>query len=133
MAQIGCLGDIIFTVSSDKIETPNNIQWSGSVRYSIHERHLTHALTEYTGIDPDTISFDLFLSSYLGVHPMEELIKLWAYERDGTPLIFVVGDKLYGKYRWTIKNHEIKMKTYDKYGSITGASVSVSLLEYINF
>lgn len=132
MAQIGCLGDIIFTVSSEQVETINSMIWSGSARYGTHKRHVSNALTEFTGLDPDTISFDITLSIYLGVDPMGELVKIWTYERAGTTLPLVIGEKSYGKYRWCIENHKIKMETYDKAGNLTGATVSVNLLEYLN-
>ena len=112
--QIGCLGDIVFEVSSKTIKTFDRMQWSGSARYSEHQRHLSHALTEFTGLDPDTISFDMVLSLYLGVEPMAELVKLWNYERSGKAVPLVIGDKIYGKYRWTVKSHKTKMQTYDK-------------------
>ncbi len=129
--QVGVLGDIVFQVSSNVIKTIDNLQWSGSARYSEHNRHLTNTLTEFTGIDPDTMSFDMELSAYLGVDPMAELTKIWTYERSGKPLSLVVGERAYGKYKWTIKSHKIKMRTYDKRGNVTGASVSVDLLEYL--
>ena len=58
MAVVGYLGKnseegIIFTVSDEVVLTLNNFKWSGSVRYSVHNRHNYHALTEYTGMDPD--------------------------------------------------------------------------------
>ena len=84
--QVGVLGDIVFQVSSNVIKTLDNLQWSGSARYGEHSRHLTNALTEFTGIDPDTMSFDMELSAYLGVDPMAELVKIWTYERSGKPL-----------------------------------------------
>lgn len=131
MAQVGCLGDIVFTVSSNVVETIDNVQWSGSVRFTEHQRHNTNALTEFTGIDADTMSFDMVLSAYLGVDVMAELVKIWTYERSGRALPLVLGDKGYGKYRWTITSHKIKFQTYDKRGALTGATVSVSLLEYL--
>ncbi|MEN6437012.1 MAG: phage tail protein, partial [Syntrophobacter sp.] len=121
--QVGCLGDIVFQVSSDTVETFDKIEWSGSARYSEHQRHLTNALTEFTGLDPDTISFEIVLSVYLGVEPMAELVKLWTYERSGKALPLVIGERPYGKYRWTIKRHKIKMQTHDKHGNLTGATV----------
>lgn len=129
--QVGVLGDIVFQVSSKVIKTFDNLEWSGSARYSEHNRHLTNTLTEFTGIDPDIMSFDMKLSAYLGVDPMVELVKIWTYERSGKPLTFVVGEKAYGKYKWTIKSHKIKMKTYDKRGNVTSVSVSINLLEYL--
>jgi phage protein U len=132
MGQIGCLGDIVFTVSSDMVETIQNVQWAGSVRYAEHQRHNNNALTEFTGINADTVSFDMLLSAYLGVKVMNELVKIWTYERKGTSLPLVIGEKPYGKYRWVIKNHKIKMQTFDKAGNIIMATVSLNLLEYLN-
>ena len=130
--QIGCLGDIVFEVSSKVVKTFDNMQWSGSARYSEHQRHLTHALTEFTGLNPDTISFEMVLSGYLGVEPMGELAKVWNYERSGKAVPLVIGDKAYGKYRWVVKSHKTKMQTFDKRGNLTGATVSVDLLEHLN-
>lgn len=131
MAQIGLLGDIVFSVSSETIRTIDKAIWSGSVRYGEHQRHLKNALTEFTGIDPDEFSFEMVLSAYFGVDPMADLVKIWNYERKGTSLPLVLGTKGYGKYRWVIKSHKIKMQTYDKAGNLTGATVSVDLIEYL--
>ena len=49
MGKIGCLGDIPFEVSSNKIQTPKNMKWSGSARYATHQRHGGDALTEFVG------------------------------------------------------------------------------------
>lgn len=132
MAQVGCLGDIVFQVSSKEIKTIDNVIWSGSARYSEHKRHLTNALTEFTGIDADTISFEMVLSVYLGVDPMSELGKIWEYERSGKALSLVIGEKGYGKFKWTINKHKIKMQTFDGKGNVTGVTVSIDLLEYLN-
>lgn len=131
MAVIGCLGDIVFTVSEATVRTLDNLVWSGSARYAVHERHLTHALTEFTGLDPDAITFDITLSSDLGVDPMEEVVKIWNIERSGKAVPLTIGTHGYGKYRWTITKHEMKMKAHYRNGDIHTATVSVSLLEYL--
>lgn len=131
MAQIGCLGEVPFLVSAETVQTLNNVLWSGSARYAEHQRHLADALTEFTGLEPDKISFDMELSAYLGVNPMTEVNRLWQYERTGKTVPLVIGDKGFGKYRWTVKDHKIKMQTFDGAGRITGVTVSVNLLEYL--
>ena len=131
MAIIGCLGDVIFTVSRSVVRTLDNMTWSGSARYATHERHLTHALTEYTGLDPDKITFDILLSAELGVDPIAEVVKLWNIERSGRAVPLTVGTKGYGKYRWNILKHEMKMKTFYGNGDVHTATVSVSLQEYL--
>ena len=131
MAIIGCLGDIVFTVSDATVRRLDNWAWSGSARYATHERHLTHALTEFTGLDPDKITFDITLSADLGVDPIAEVVKIWNIERSGRAVPLTVGDKGYGKYRWNIIKHEMKVKATDKRGNVYAATVSVSLQEYL--
>ena len=67
---VGCLGEIVFQVSDEIVKTINNMQWSGSVRFATHQRHLQNALTEFTGVDPDKMSFDIDLVEELGADPM---------------------------------------------------------------
>ena len=52
MGMVGCLGDIVFTVSDRTIETINNVTWSGSARYATHQRHGTHALRSSPALTP---------------------------------------------------------------------------------
>lgn len=131
MGMIGCLGEMVFTVSEETILTLDNMTWSGSARYATHQRHLTNALTEFTGIDPDKISFEMVLSASLGIDPLQEVVKLWGYERSGQAVFLVIGEKGYGKYRWNVISHEEKMVAYDQKGNVTAATVSVNLQEYI--
>ena len=128
---IGCLGDIVFRVSEETVYTLDNMAWSGSARYAVHERHLNHALTEFTGLDPDQISFDIMLCSELGADPITEVVKLWDIERSGQAVPLTIGTKAYGKYRWNIVKHEMKPKAHRTTGDIHTATVSVSLQEYL--
>lgn len=128
---IGCLGDIPFTVSAETVRTVDNMLWSGSARYAVHQRHNTHAITEFTGLDPDKITFDITLSVELGTDPNIEVVKIWDYERNGTAVPLTLGTKGYGKYRWSITDHKMKMQYFDRSGNVTHAVVSVSLQEYL--
>ena len=103
---VGCLGDLIFQVSSDTVLTVSNFVESASTRYAIHQRHNNSACLEYTGMDPDQLTFDIELSEYLG-------------------------RTVYGKWRWVIKSMAIKMKHTDKDGTWTHCTVSVTLMEYL--
>ena len=128
---IGCLGDIVFQVSEETVRTLDNMIWSGSARYATHERHLTHALTEFVGLDPDKITFDITLCSDLGVDPITEVVKIWNVERSGKAVPLTIGTKGYGKYRWSITKHEMTAKAHFINGDIHTATVSVSLQEYL--
>ncbi len=136
MAVVGYMGEnssdgIVFTVSDKVVRTLRNFKWSGSARYAVHNRHNYHALTEYTGMDPDKITFDLQLLVEHGVDPMEEIKKLWKYEREGTAVALIIGTHGYGKYRWNIVDFDVSVKYTDRRGDIAGADVSVTLQEYL--
>lgn len=128
---IGCLGDIVFQASEETVRTLSNMAWSGSARYAVHERHLANALTEFTGLDPDRITFDIILCSDLGVDPMAEVVKLWNIEREGRAVSLTIGTHGYGKYRWNIVKLELKPCAHYVNGDIHTATVSVSLQEYL--
>ena len=136
MAVIGYMGEssskgIVFSVSDKTVLTLENFKWSGSARYSVHNRHNYHALTEYTGMDPDKITFDIILKAELGVKPLDDIVKIWTYEREGIALALTVGRKGYGKYRWNIVNHSTDFKHTDVAGNPTEAVVSLTLQEYL--
>lgn len=131
MAMVGCLGEIVFEVSSDTVLTLNNFKWSGGAKYATHQRHGMNALTELTGLDPDKITFDVVLSAYLGIEPQKVINKLWEYERNGTAVSLVLGDKAYGKYRWNVVSHSVAAKNFDGRGNITNVTVSITLQEYL--
>lgn len=128
---IGCLGEIPFKVSSRAVQTVKKATWSGSARYGTHARHLTNALTEFTGIEPDAFSFEIELSAFLGVNPSDALNLIWQYERSGKAVPLVIGNKGYGKYRWNVLEHKISMEQYDGNGDLLSCTVSVKLQEYL--
>ena len=130
--QVGLLGEIIFEASSDKIMTLNNAKWSGSAQWATHQRHGTNALTEFVSLQPDKFSFDMVISRYAGVQDVQAALNLlWKYEREGTAVPLTLGEKGYGKYRWSVISHNIKMQYYDRTGNLTHCTVSVSLQEYL--
>ena len=95
---VGTLGDIVFETSSRYILTFNNFAQTVSARYATHERHATTALTEFTGIDPESITFDIIMSAYLGADPAAQLNVLREYVRSGTAISLVLGTTVYGDY-----------------------------------
>ena len=128
---IGCLGDIVFQVSEEVVETIREVEWSGSARYAVHQRHNQNALTEFTGLDPDKIGFTIQLVRELGVDVVAEIVKIWNLERNGEAARLVIGSKPYGKYRWNVVNHSAKYTTHDREGNPIAAEVSLELQEYL--
>lgn len=135
MAVIGSLGlppdQVVFEASAETVRTLDNFQWSGSARYGVHQRHAGNALTEFTGLDPDQIAFDIAFSAQLGTDPMEEIRRLWRFLRNGTTLPLTVGTHGYGRYRWTVTGMSVKAKYFDRNGELYHAVVSLKLQEYL--
>ena len=132
MAQVGCLGDIVFVVSSKAIETVNDFVWSGSAQYAGHKLHMGNELPEFTGTNADGITFNILLATYLGIDPQKEINKIWDYERAGKPQLLVMGDKGYGKYRWVIKNHKAALQ-FNGRGNALDMNVSLTLMAYVRY
>ena len=130
--QVGCLGNIVFQVSDAVVETISSAVWSGSASYSVHQRHGGNALTEFVGMDPDKFSFDLKLSSNLGVNPMTDVRRLWTYMREHAALRLVIGEKAYGRYRWNIVSLRNGIEHTDRNGNVIDVTVSVELQEYLS-
>lgn len=129
MATIGALGKITFSVSKKAIKTFNNLKWDSSVQYATHDRHLLAPKIEYTGINSDTITFDMYFSVFLGIDPAKEIDALLAAERKGEVMRLVIGNKIYGG-RWVITKTSKALEYFDKKGRLLVAKVSVSLLAY---
>lgn len=132
MAVVGCLGDIVFSVSSNQVRTFNNMKWESSTQYAQHNRHLQDVLLEYTGTNPDTISFSMFFSKFCGVDPILEITKIIDAERKGEIMRLVIGNKTYGKYKWVITKSSKALNYFDGHGNLQGASIDVSLTAYVN-
>lgn len=130
MAVIGALGDIIFEVSHDTVKTFDDMKWNSSAKYSTHERHLKDALIEYIGMQVESISFQIKLSVFLGVNPMDEIEKLLIAEREGKVMRLVIGSKAYGKNKWVIEKTTKNLERFSNKGDLTVAKITVSLKEY---
>lgn len=130
MAVIGSLGDIVFSVSDSEVKTFTALKWDSSAKYANHDRHLKDTLLEFTGTEADTISFSMFFSAFLGVSPIEEVVKLLDAERRGDVMRLVIGPKAYGKNKWVITGTSKSLENFDNRGNLLVAKVDVSLKAY---
>lgn len=127
---IGCLGDIVFSVSSNLVRTLSGLKQSGSASFSEHKRHNSAPILEFTGRGLKDVSFNMTLSRQLGVDVNKEIEKIIKYTESGKVLTFNLGKKTYGKGKWVIAKYTISHKYFDKRGDVTMADVSLSLKEY---
>lgn len=129
MATIGGLGKTTFSVSKKAIRTFDNLKWDSSVQFASHDRHLLTPKKEFTGINDDTITFDMYFSVFLGLDPSREIDNLLAAERSGEAMRLVIGNKIYGG-RWVIVKTSKALERFDKKGRLLVAKVNVSIESY---
>ncbi len=128
--RVGSLGEIVFSVSSNKVETFSGLKISSSASFGSHKRHCGNEIIEFTGNDADSLSFNMTLSQILGVDVESELEKLRKYKKTGKTLKLVIGKKVIGNYRWAITKMTITPKHYGKKSEIVTADVAITLKEY---
>lgn len=128
--KVGALGGIPFEVSANAVKTARSFSYKGASQYTAHKRHLGKGLVEYTGSEPETISFSMRVSKFLGFAPDSSIATLRGYCNNGTAVPFTLGTKSYGSFRWIIKSFEVKGEEYDRKGNLIGADIAVTIVEY---
>lgn len=127
---IGSLGDIVFSVSPDKVNTIKNIKWKSSARYAEHDLHLSDTILEFVGNDAEEFSFDMHFSVHLGIDPIEQITKILTAKRSGKTMLLMLGKKAYGKNKWVITGVNTGLTTTDGSGNVIEADVTVTLKAY---
>lgn len=130
MAVIGTWGDLVFSVSRNKIKTFDGLKWDVSAKYATHDRHLKDPLLEYIGTDVETITLPMTFSVFLGVNPMKEITALTKAVRAGTVARLVIGPKAYGKNKWVATKISNQLDRYDNRGNLLVAKVNVTMQSY---
>ena len=128
--KIGTLGEIIFEVSRETIMTLSKFSRTKSASLQTHNVHLKTGLVEFTGSSPETISFNIKASKYLGADPHDTYLMLREYMSNGTAVPFIVGNVIFGSYRWVVSKCKATYNYYDKKGNVTDMDISVTLTEY---
>ncbi len=129
MATVGALGPTVFHVSPNTFRTFNNLEINSTTNYANHDRHLSGALLEFVGNAPDTCSFEMFLSSSLGVDPVAQLNQLDANRRVGLAMMLIIGPYRYGPL-WVITGIGHSFKHFDGRGNLMIVIDKVSLKSY---
>ncbi len=128
---IGSFGEVVFSVSPDKIQTIRDLTRQGSASIQSHKRHLNTDLPEFTGTDLESVTFRIRLSKYLGTaDPARELDRLADYMRRGIPKYLTLGTGTVGQYKWLIAKYQVTHEHFDGSGNPVTLDVAVTLTEY---
>ena len=127
---VGALGNIPFYVTMDESALLSGLSWSSGARYSEHARHGETDMLEYTGNNPDQITFDIKLSAFLGINPSRMLESLRTLHKDHKAVKFALGTLPIPGY-WVLSDMSVNLEHFHKDGTLLSADVQVTLKEYI--
>lgn len=125
----GMLGDVTFEVTDKTFRTISNLSRSNKANYSTHNLVATKGILEFTGVDPETISFDVLFSAWLGENPETWRRKLNRMLEQGKAVTFVLGTSPIGT-QWVIESLSFNTELFYKDGTPAEYKASISLKEY---
>lgn len=128
--KIGALGNLPFYIEGDKVQTFKDMKWDSKANYQTHSLHMQKGRLELTGFDPDTVSFEMELSAYLGVKPDDALTILDSMLANGTVSTLVIGTRTVGN-SWVVSSVSRGFNHLYKDGKLISMNVSVTLMEYV--
>lgn len=128
---IGALGNVVFKVSANYINTFQDFKRESSGRWAKHDIYGQKPKEEFLGPELDTISFKMELKASLGNNPRYDAEKLMILTRTGEALPLVIGGDAMGYYRWVVKKVEQEWEDIDPNGNVLSATVHITLTEYI--
>jgi len=128
---IGLLGDIRFRVSDKRVLTIRNLKREISASWNTMDRIGLKPLTEYTGPNLQTISFEMTLDASLGAKPRVMLRTLERMAEGQEAYELVLGRRLIGKNKWVITKCSAAYDVILRGGEIYKATVNLNLQEYV--
>lgn len=128
---IGSLGSVIFEVSTDKILTFDDLNFSHSAKFTEHAIHGRKGLLEFTGFSATSASLNILLNADLGVDPKEEFNALKEIFDNHDAVPFILDNEPQGDGLWVIESMSEKRDMISNKGAARIIEVSVNLKEYI--
>lgn len=125
----GMLGDVTFEVTDKTFRTISNLSRSIKANYSTHKLVAKKGILEFTGVDPETISFEILFSAWMGENPETWRKKLNKMLEKGKSVTFVLGTSPIGT-KWVIESVTFNTELFWKDGTPAEYKANVSLKEY---
>lgn len=127
--QTGMLGDVVFQVTDKTFRTISNLSRSNKANYTTHKLVAKKGILEYTGVEPETISFEVLFSAWMGENPEVWRRKLNTILERGKAVLFVLGTSPIGT-RWVIESLSFDADKFYKDGTPAEYKAKISLKEY---
>ena len=129
---IGSWGSTLrFRVSESRVMTFSQMQKSMNVRWAKHTPTNGKPISEFQGVDLETVPITITFFAGLGVKPVVMLQRLERAARTGEAEYLVLGKRLVCRNKMHIKSISETFDVVMKRGEIYQASVNVVLEEHL--
>jgi len=125
----GMLGDVTFEVTEATFRTIFNLSRSKKANYSTHKLVNTKGIVEFTGVDPEKITFEMHFSAWMGENPETWRKKLDRMLDKGKAVTFVLGTSPIGT-KWVIEDLNFTTELFWKDGTPGEYKTQITLKEY---
>ena len=131
MGQIGSLGDVVFEVSSEKVQTFKDLKRNSAARIATHEIIGQKPILEFIAPGLEEISFTMHLNIGLGVN-IKETLDLLRTMRDGGRVVdLIIAGEPITDNKWLVTSLSESVNFTDGEGNLLSVDVEVSLKEYL--
>lgn len=130
MATVGSLGNIRFNTSSRRVLTFDNYNRSGQSKVATHEVINQKTNLEFTGLEPEEITFEIQLLAQMNSRPEETVAALRAMRDAGEAVPFLLGGKPVSQNKWILTAVGEAVHNWGKKGAIAYSTVSITVKEY---
>lgn len=129
---VGYFGNIVFSVSRNKIHSFNNFKRTRTAEWKEHIRYGQKATSQFTSLGLETITFDIHLDKNLGIDPRKMIDKWGKLLENGHHDILVIGNEQIGNYEWKIESISESWNTLLNKGELITADLTITMSEYVD-
>ncbi len=127
---VASLGNsVFFEVSESTAQMIQALTWSSSANYSVHKLASRKGIIEFTGTNPEEITFEVELSAFLGTNPKKMLNAMTIMHDRGIHGIFILGTDQIGSNPWVIASIDREAEYYYRDGTVLAYKVKIKLME----
>ena len=130
MGVICTLGDIVFQVSADTVQTISEWVHTARGRWAIHNVLGTKPRAEFIGPGQNEITMNITLFSEFGVNPRDVYGEIGTFILKGKHAPLILGERPIGNGEWYIDENESEFKYIDGLGEVHSIIMNASFKEY---
>lgn len=125
---VGAFGPVVFLASQNFTNTFFDFKRKGVAQYADHKSATKKTVLEFSGMEPDEISFKIRFDVAHGLAPWAGILALRQIMSNGVVLPLMLGTYFYGFF--VIKGMDEEVPHWDSQGRMQVATVSLTLKEY---